>query len=306
VDVCALIDSLEDMMTRTLGPRITLQVRHPDDAWPARIDSSQLESSLLNLVINARDAMPDGGQLTIEVANRRLDEAYAATQVELAPGEYVAVSVSDTGVGMSSTVISRAFEPFYTTKPIGQGTGLGLSMVYGFVKQAGGHARIHSEAGRGTTVTLYLPRDHSEVDAEPAPPRVAVEGAHAGESILVVEDEPSVREIIVSVLADLGYAYAEACDAESALALLDGPQRFDLLVSDVGLPGLNGRQLAEIAMDKRPGLKVLFVTGYAEQAVVQNGFLSDNMQMITKPFVVDELAQRIRAILRDEVIQKAR
>ncbi len=299
VDVCALIDSLEDMMTRTLGPRISLQVRHPEDAWPARIDSGQLESSLLNLVINARDAMPDGGELGIEVANCQVDDAYAATQVELAPGEYVAVSVRDTGVGMSESVFTRAFEPFYTTKPIGQGTGLGLSMVYGFVKQAGGHARIQSEPGRGTTVTLYLPRDLSNGEDEPAPPRVAVEGAQAGESILVVEDEPSVREIIVAVLAELGYAYAEAGDAESALVLLDGPRHFDLLVSDVGLPGLNGRQLAEIAMGKRPELKVLFVTGYAEQAVVQSRFLSNNMQMITKPFVVDELAQRIRAILRN-------
>ena len=299
VDVCALIDSLDDMMRRTLGPHITLQIRHPQDAWPARIDSGQLESSLLNLVINARDAMPDGGELGIEVANCQIDDAYAATQVELAPGEYVAVSVGDSGVGMSESVIARAFEPFYTTKPIGQGTGLGLSMVYGFVKQAGGHVRIQSEPGRGTTVTLYLPRDLSDGEAEPAPARVAVEGAQAGESILVVEDEPSVREIIVSVLAELGYAYAEAGDAESALVLLDGPRHFDLLVSDVGLPGLNGRQLAEIAMGKRPELKVLFVTGYAEQAAVQSRFLSDNMQMITKPFVVDELAQRIRTILRN-------
>ncbi|MCW5642061.1 MAG: PAS domain-containing protein [Rhodoferax sp.] len=299
VDVCALIDSLDDMMRRTLGPHITLQIRHPQDAWPARIDSGQLESSLLNLVINARDAMPDGGELGIEVANCQIDDAYAATQVELAPGEYVAVSVGDSGVGMSESVITRAFEPFYTTKPIGQGTGLGLSMVYGFVKQAGGHVRIQSEPGRGTTVTLYLPRDLSDGEAEPAPARVAVEGAQAGESILVVEDEPSVREIIVSVLAELGYAYAEAGDAESALVLLDGPRHFDLLVSDVGLPGLNGRQLAEIAMGKRPELKVLFVTGYAEQAAVQSRFLSDNMQMITKPFVVDELAQRIRTILRN-------
>ncbi len=305
VDVCALIDSLEDMMTRTLGPGIALLVRHPKDAWPARIDSAQLENSLLNLVINARDAMPDGGQLTIEVANRRLDAAYAATQAEVVPGEYLAVSVSDNGAGMPATVITRAFEPFYTTKPIGQGTGLGLSMVYGFVKQAGGHARIYSELGHGTTITLYLPRDHSQGETEPVAPLAPVERAHSGESILVVEDEPSVREVIVSVLADHGYAYAEVGDAEAALALLDGKQHFDLLISDVGLPGLNGRQLAEIAMGKRPGLKVLFVTGYAEQAVVRNGLLGENMQMITKPFVIDDLANRIRAILRDEAIPRA-
>jgi PAS domain S-box-containing protein len=306
VDVRALIDSLADMMTSTLGPHITLRVQHVDDPWPARIDSAQLESALLNLVINARDAMPDGGQVTLEVANRRLDAAYAASQSELAPGEYVAVCVRDDGVGMPAAVMARAFEPFYTTKPIGQGTGLGLSMVYGFVKQAGGHARIDSEAGRGTTITLYLPRDTSEGEAEPVPTRAADEGAHGGERILVVEDEVHVREVIVTVLGDLGYAYAEAGDAEAALALLDSQQHFDLMISDVGLPGMNGRQLAEIAMDKRPGLKVLFVTGYAEQAAVHNGFLRENMQMITKPFVIDDLASRIRTILRDEVITPSR
>ncbi len=309
VDVGALIDSLEDMVTRTLGPLIALRVLHREDLWPARIDSAQLENALLNLVINARDAMPDGGQLTIEVANCRLDAAYAATQSELIPGEYVAVSVSDNGAGMPVSVISRAFEPFYTTKPIGQGTGLGLSMVYGFVKQAGGDARIYSELGSGTTITLYLPRDVSGNAMEPVSPRAPATYAHththSGESILVVEDEPSVREVIVTVLADLGYAYAEAGDADTALALLDSERHFDLLVSDVGLPGMNGRQLAEIAMDKRPGLKVLFVTGYAEQAAVQNGFLGANMQMITKPFVIDDLANRIRAILHNEAVAPA-
>ena len=306
VDVCALVDSLEDMMSHTLGPRIALQVRHAEDAWPARIDSAQLESALVNLVINARDAMPDGGQLTIEVANCRFDAAYAATQAELAPGEYVAVSVSDNGAGMSATVTARAFEPFYTTKPIGQGTGLGLSMVYGFVKQAGGHARICSEVDRGTTITLYLPRDASEGDAASVVPHAPDERAHSGGSILVVEDEPSVREVILTVLADLGYAYAEAGDAEAALTLLDGKRHFDLLISDVGLPGLNGRQLAEIAMNKRPGLKVLFVTGYAEQAVVRNGFLGEGMQMIAKPFVIEVLANRIRAMLQNEIIAPIR
>ena len=307
VDVCALIDSLEDLMTRTLGPRIALQVRRAEDQWPARIDSAQLENALINLVINARDAMPAGGQLTIEVSNHRFDSPHAASQAELAPGEYVTVSVCDNGAGMSSTVIKRAFEPFYTTKPIGQGTGLGLSMVYGFVKQAGGHARIHSELGRGTTITLFLPRDVSQDGAETAPaaPRAPKDGAHAGGSILVVEDEASVREVIITVLADLGYVYAEASDAEVALALLDSRAHFDLLISDVGLPGMNGRQLAEIAIDKRPGLKVLFVTGYVDQAVAQNGLLGNNMQMITKPFVIDDLAHRIRAMLLGEAVSPA-
>ena len=298
VDVRALIESLEEMFARTLGPRIALEVRLPDDLWPAKIDSAQLESALLNLVINARDAMPDGGQLTIEVANRQLDAAYAATQTELAPGEYLAVNVSDNGAGMPASVIARVFEPFYTTKPIGQGTGLGLSMVYGFVKQAGGHVRIYSELGCGTTVTLYLPHDTSEGEAGPEFPPVRVGQAHTGGHILVVEDELSVREVVVSVLADLGYSYAEAGDAVAALALLDGKAHFDLMISDVGLPGMNGRQLAEIAMDRRPGLKVLFVTGYAEQAAVRNGLLREGMQMITKPFVIEELANRIRSILQ--------
>lgn len=301
VDVRALIGSLEDMFARTLGPRIELQVRLPDDLWPAKIDSAQLESALLNLVINARDAMPDGGQLTIEAANQRLDAAYAATQIELAPGEYVAVNVSDNGAGMPSSVIARVFEPFYTTKPIGQGTGLGLSMVYGFVKQAGGHVRVYSEVGQGTTITLYLPHDLSEGEVVPAMSRAFAEQPHGGGHILVVEDESSVREVIVSVLADLGYSYAEADDAQAALALLDGQQHFDLMISDVGLPGMNGRQLAEIAMGRKPGLKVLFVTGYAEQAAVRNGLLGEGMQMITKPFVIDELANRIRTILQAQV-----
>lgn len=300
VDVRALIESLEDMFARTLGPRIALQVRLPENLWPARIDSAQLESALLNLVINARDAMPDGGQLTIEVTNRQLDAAYAATQTELAPGDYLAVNVSDNGAGMPASVIARVFEPFYTTKPIGQGTGLGLSMVYGFVKQAGGHVRIYSELGCGTTVTLYLPHDTSEGEVEPELPRVRTGQAHTGGNILVVEDELSVREVVVSVLSDLGYSYAEAGDADAALALLDGKQHFDLMISDVGLPGMNGRQLAEIAMERRPGLKVLFVTGYAEQAAVRNGLLSEGMQMITKPFVIEELANRIRSILQFE------
>ena len=275
----------------------------PADPWPARIDSAQLESALLNLVINARDAMPDGGQLTIEVENRQLDAAYAATQTELVPGDYVAVSVSDNGAGMPPNVIARVFEPFNTTKPIGQGTGLGLSMVYGLVKQAGGHVRIYSEVGQGTTATLYLPHDFSQSSDLPPLPQIPTGQAHTGGHILVVEDEPSVREVIVSVLAEQGYTYDEAGDANAALVLLEGKRHFHLLISDVGLPGLNGRQLAEIAMGLRPGLKVLFVIGYAEQAAVRNGLLSEGMQMITKPFVIDELANRIRAIIQASSVE---
>ncbi len=301
VDVVKLVESLEEMLVRTLGTTVELEIDLASDLWPARIDAGQLENTLLNLVINARDAMPEGGRLTIEARNIEIDADYAANQTELVAGEYVALRVTDGGVGMPSSVIERAFEPFFTTKPIGQGTGLGLSMVYGFVKQAGGHIRIHSQPDRGTTVSLFLPRDLSNGPID-EPEEVVSTTSHArtGESILVVEDEDNVRAVIVTVLQDLGYRYMEAADAKTALAIIDSGIHIDLLVSDVGLPGMNGRQLAEIATERRPQLKVLFVTGYAEQAAVRHGFLSHGMQMITKPFVIDELASRIRSILASE------
>jgi PAS domain S-box-containing protein len=301
VDVTALIASLEDMFVRTLGPRVALQISTGTDRWCARIDGAQLESALLNLVINARDAMPDGGRLTIETANAPIDAAGAGGRTELDAGEYVVLSVTDNGTGMPASVIAKAFEPFFTTKPIGQGTGLGLSMVYGFVKQAGGHVEIDSEVGRGSTIRLYLPRDLSEDEPAQAAASPPAAPAASSATILVVEDEASVRAVIVAVLQDLGYDYVEAEDANAALAVLDEGRRIDLLITDVGLPGLNGRQLAEIAGERRPGLKVLFVTGYAEQAAARNGFLTDGMQMITKPFVIDELGHRIRAILAGTV-----
>jgi PAS domain S-box-containing protein len=298
VDVARLIESVEDMFARTLGPKVDLKIEIASGLWSARIDASQLENALLNLVINARDAMPDGGCLTIEALNFEIDAGYAASQAEVNAGDYVAVRVTDNGAGMPASVIARAFEPFFTTKPIGQGTGLGLSMVYGFVKQAGGHIRIHSKLGHGTTVSLYLPLDLSDGTAV-EPERAAATNAQArtGETVLVVEDEESVRAVIVAVLEELGYRFIESADAAAALAVIDTGTRIDLLVSDVGLPGMNGRQLAEIATARRPGLKVLFVTGYAEQAAVRHGFLSAGMEMITKPFVIDELASRIRSIL---------
>ncbi|MEO8249678.1 MAG: ATP-binding protein [Burkholderiales bacterium] len=300
VDVVKLIESLEDMFVRTLGPKVALTIELGTDLWSAKIDASQLESALLNLVINARDAMADGGQLNIAVENVEIDADYAATQAELNAGEYVAIRVTDDGAGMPASVIARAFEPFFTTKPIGQGTGLGLSMVYGFVKQAGGHIRIHSQPGKGTSVSLFLPRDMSDgASAEPAAELPQTPYVRTGKTVLVVEDEESVRSVIIAVLQDLGYRYIEAGDAKAALAVIDTPTPIDLLVSDVGLPGMNGRQLAEIATARRPGLKVLFVTGYAEQAAVRHGFLTAGMQMITKPFVIDELANRVRSILAE-------
>ncbi len=301
VDVQRLLASMEDLFVRTLGARVALKVEADADLWCARIDAGQLENALLNLVINASHAMPDGGELAVTAGNAQVDAAFAAAQSELNPGDYVLLSVRDSGTGMPASVIARAFEPFFTTKPLGQGTGLGLSMVYGFVKQAGGHVAIDSEPGRGTTVRLYLPRDASgsgsaSVD-EPAaePPVPAASGA--GETILVVEDEAGVRALVVTVLQELGYAYVETADAASALAVLDSGRHIDLLVTDVGLPGMNGRQLAEIACARHAALKVLFVTGYAEQAAARNAFLSERMQMITKPFDIDELAARIRTII---------
>jgi CheY-like chemotaxis protein len=242
--------------------------------------------------------MPEGGKLTIETCNVHLDDAYASGHLGLKPGDYVVMSVSDTGSGMSPEVVAKAFDPFFTTKPIGQGTGLGLSMIYGFVRQSGGHIRIYSEEGDGTTIKLYLPRFASNVAADgvsadkPGAPR-----AQSGETVLVVEDDPAVRLLIVEVLQDLGYIAIEAGDAGSALPVAASAQRLDLLVTDVGLPGMNGRQLADMIRQHRPGLKVLFVTGYAEGAAVRGGFLAAGMDMITKPFALDELAVRIREMI---------
>jgi PAS domain S-box-containing protein len=298
VDVARLIAAMNDMLSITLGPRIALQITVGADLWSARIDAGQLENAVLNLVINSRDAMPDGGTLTIAVANVRIDAADAASQPGLNPGEYVALSVGDNGVGMPANALARAFEPFFTTKPIGQGTGLGLSMVYGFVKQAGGHVRIHSELGRGSTVRLYLRRDPSDGEVAEAVPSGPAALPGSGETILVVEDEAGVRGVVIAVLEELGYTHIEAASATEALLVLDSGRHIDLLVTDVGLPGMNGRQLAEIACERDPRLKVLFVTGYAEQAAARNGFLGERMHMIAKPFGLDELGELVRNIIK--------
>jgi PAS domain S-box-containing protein len=297
VDVARLIASMDDMLNTTLGSRIALRVSVGADLWSAKIDGSQLENAVLNLVINSRDAMPDGGTLTIDIANSRIDAADAVSQPELNPGDYVALSVTDNGVGMPASALAQAFEPFFTTKPIGQGTGLGLSMVYGFVRQAGGHVRIFSEEGTGTTVRLYLRRDLPEGEAaEAAPSRPAVLPG-LGKTILVVEDEANVRAVISAVLEGLGYKHIEAAGAIEALSVLESGRHIDLLVTDVGLTGMNGRQLAEIACERDPRLKVLFLTGYAEQAAARSGFLGERMHMITKPFVRDELGKLVRRII---------
>ncbi len=296
VDVNQLVVSLEDLLRRTMGETIDLRVTASDDLWCTLCDPNQLESALLNLAINARDAMPEGGRLTIATSNMRLDNITADTPA-LAPGDYVCIAVTDTGVGMSAEVAARAFDPFFTTKPIGQGTGLGLSMIYGFARQSNGHAAIESRLGEGTTVRLYLPRHHGEAAAAHAAAARAAEHVSTGETVLVVEDEPVVRSVILEMLAEQGYRTREAADGPSGLNILRSDTPIDLLVTDVGLPGMNGRQLADQARELRPGLKILFITGYAESAAISQGFLQAGMQMITKPFDLDHLAQRIRAMV---------
>ena len=299
-DAGLLVAGIEDLIRRTVGPEIEIDCVLGKDVWAVEVDPNQLENALLNLAINARDAMPDGGRITIETANRALD-GIGATVQGLSPGQYVALRVSDTGIGMAPEVIARAFDPFFTTKPIGLGTGLGLSMVYGFARQSGGQARIHSQVGQGTTISLYLPRYLGAAKpvetAAAAAPDEAVNAAH-GETVLVIDDEPLVRMLVVDALTELGYVAIEAPDGAEGLDVLRSKARVDLLVTDVGLPGgLNGRQVADAARELRPGLPVLFITGYADTAVLSHGHLDRRMYIITKPFGVDDVARRIRAIL---------
>jgi PAS domain S-box-containing protein len=296
VDANQLVVSLEDLLRRTLGETIDLQIIAPDDLWGTLCDPNQLESALLNLAINARDAMPDGGKLTISTTNARLDGVTADTPA-LLPGDYICIDVTDTGTGMSAEVAARAFDPFFTTKPIGQGTGLGLSMIYGFARQSNGHATIDSKLGQGTSVRLYLPRHHGDAATEHASAVKAAEHAATGETVLVVEDEPVVRAVILEMLGEQGYRTLEAVDGPSGLRILRHDARIDLLVTDVGLPGMNGRQLADQARETRPDLKILFITGYAESVAMADGFLQPGMEMITKPFDLENLSQRIRRMI---------
>ena len=296
VDVNQLVVSLEDLLRRTIGETIDLQIVAAADLWSTLCDPNQLESALLNLAINARDAMPDGGRLTIATSNARLDSVTAETPA-LSPGDYVCIIVTDTGVGMSAEVAARAFDPFFTTKPIGQGTGLGLSMIYGFARQSNGHVIIDSRIGQGTKVRLYLPRHRGDIDASQASAARVAEHAATGETVLVIEDEPVVRGVVLEMLAEQGYRTLEAVDGPSGLKILRSDQRIDLLVTDVGLPGMNGRQVADQARESRPDLKILFITGYAESVAMADGFLQPGMEMITKPFDLDHLAQRIRAMI---------
>ena len=296
-DVNRVITSVEDLLQRTLGERIELVCKLSGDLWAASTDANQLESALLNLAINARDAMPVGGRLTIETTNVQLDKTNTSLLEDVQPGDYVTVSVADTGIGMTPEVLEKAIDPFFTTKPVGEGTGLGLSVIYGFIKQSGGHLRIYSEVGQGTTVSLYLSRAH-QTAVELKPVAVATPRGH-GQTMLVVEDDATVRSVMSDALKELGYSVLTATDARSAIPLLQSEQPIELLISDVILPHVNGRKLAEIGRTSRPTLKVLFVTGYAENAMVRADFLDEGMDMLTKPFALDTLAARVHAMLKD-------
>ena len=291
------IRGMSDLLRRTISESIDLRIEAAADLWLTLCDLHQLENAILNLVINARDAMPDGGRLTIKTANGRASPSSGSSELSEIPAEHVLVRVSDTGTGMPPEVIARAFDPFFTTKPLGQGTGLGLSMIYGFARQSEGHARIESRQGEGTSVDLYLPRHRGSLRSD-APAKVLADAARGdGHCILVVEDEQVVRDFVVEVLSDLGYRILQATDGQGGLASLLSPDHVDLLLTDVGLPGMNGRQLADQARLTQHNLPVLFITGYAETAAVSSGFLDSGMAMITKPFTAETLSRRVQEIL---------
>jgi len=296
IDVNHLVGTLEDLLRRTIGEVIDLKIEAANDVWGTLCDPNQLESALLNLAINARDAMPDGGRLTIRTLNTKLDGVLPSNPA-LSPGDYVCIDVKDTGTGMTDEVAARAFDPFFTTKPIGQGTGLGLSMIYGFARQSNGHVLIDSKLGEGTSVRIYLPRYNSDILAEPAVQEPVTSHRAAGELVLVVEDEPVVRSVITEILTNEGYRIMEAGDAPSGLQILNQSSRVDLLITDIGLPGMNGREFADQARNIRPDLKILFVTGYAQSAAKAKGFLKPGMDLITKPFDNAKFSERVRAMV---------
>jgi CheY-like chemotaxis protein len=300
LDLGELVSGMSDLLHRTLGEDVAIETVLAGGLWQTRIDANQLENVLLNLAVNARDAMPSGGKLTIETANAHLHEAYAASHAEVTEGDYVLLAVSDTGTGMTPEVINKVFEPFFTTKPLGQGTGLGLSMVYGFIKQSGGHVAIDSAPGRGSTVKIYLPR-LLRPQTQPAAVAGPVAPAHAhgaGETILVVEDDEEVRRSSVETLREMGYQVMEAGDAMEGVRLIVDRGGIDLLFTDVGLPGgVSGRALADAARSARPGMRVLFTTGYALNSIQNEGMLDHGVHFIAKPFNLTALAAKVREVL---------
>jgi signal transduction histidine kinase len=301
VDANKLILSMSDLLTRSLGENVSLETISGAGLWKIEADVSELETTLLNLALNARDAIASNGKLTIETSNAYLDEEYCRHHEGVQPGQYVLISVTDNGAGMSRETVDKAFEPFFTTKETGKGTGLGLSQVYGFIKQSGGHVKIYSELGEGTSIKLYLPRhDGEEAEAPLAEPAGSDRGR--GETILIVEDDEGVRQYAAEILRDLNYQIIEAKDAASALKLLDAGKGFDLLLTDVILPGKNGRELADEIERLRPGTKVIFMTGYSRNAIVHQGRLDRGTELISKPLVEGVLARRIRQVLDAPVV----
>jgi CheY-like chemotaxis protein len=296
VDVNAVVTAMEDMLRRSLGARVETQFTLAPNLWRAYADRAQIESALLNLAINARDAMPDGGNLTIETHNAHLDEHYAAQNPDTAAGDYVALAVSDTGVGMTPEVLERAVEPFFTTKEVGKGSGLGLSMIYGFARQSKGHVKIYSEVGRGTTVRVYLPRDFGS-GAAPPPPEAAT-SSQGAETILLVEDDAQVRLLAATSLRERGYSVIEAVNGAEAVSVLDGDIHIDLVLTDVVMPGaLTGKEVVEHALKARPDVKVLFTSGYADASVMRNGLVQAGARFLSKPYRGGQLAATVRALL---------
>ena len=300
IDINRLVTGMQELIQRTVGPAAEVEVVGAAGLWPAMVDPNQLENALLNLCINARDAMPEGGRITIETANKWLDER-AARERELQPGQFLSLCVTDTGVGMTPEIQARAFDPFYTTKPLGEGTGLGLSMIYGFARQSGGQVRIYTELGVGTTMCIYLPRHYGAADDDQDAPAARLSEAPQADhrqTVLVVDDEPTIRMLVLEVLEEMGYTAIEAGDGAGAMRILQSGARIDLVITDVGLPGaMNGRQVADAALALRPELKILFITGYAENAVIGNGRLGPAMTLITKPFSMDALASKVSSLL---------
>jgi len=298
LDANKLVSGMSEMLRRTLGERVAVETVLGGGLWRVCADPTQIESALVNLAVNARDAMPDGGKLTIETANSELDERYAAVHDEVKAGQYVMLSVTDTGTGMPQEVIERALEPFYTTKGVGRGTGLGLSQVFGFVKQSNGHLKIYSEIGRGTTIKIYLPRHFGEeLTLEAQSARADLPVGHSDEIILVVEDEAKVRHMTVDALRELGYTIVQAGDGNQALEQLAVQPRIDLLFTDIIMPGMTGRQLADRALAERPDLRILYTTGYTRNAIVHNGVVDHGVSLLTKPFSIADLARKIRDML---------
>ena len=295
VDINNTVLDVSKLLRPTLGEQIEIETMLAREVATSHIDPSQLANSLLNMAINARDAMPNGGKLLFETSNIVLDDAYAAVNPDITPGRYVLLAVSDTGTGMSQDVLDKVFEPFFTTKEVGKGSGLGLSMVYGFVKQSGGHIRIYSEVGHGTTIKLYLPPARGQVEAVPA---AAAPLPHGNETIMVVEDDALVRNFVTAQLQSLGYRTVGAANGPAALNLIEGGQAFDLLFTDVIMPGsMSGRELAEKVLKLRPGIKVLYTSGYTDNAIVHQGRLDPGVLLLTKPYRKSQLANMVRRAL---------